>query len=251
LARTTKLPRAFPHPIIPTERKIFVLLISSHPAAIESIQKVLSRRPEDFRLQCVQTVETATARVAGGGVDLLLLDLSERSGPPERRLDPLLDLRQACPTVPVIILCQPGDESLAAEAQRIGAADQLLIEQANARLAGLIDTVVANSRTPISSPTTASRGEGKTITFMGAKGGVGTTVAALNVASALSRKSTVILVELRPAQGVLCRYFHPHPPLKTTANLLTLQTDSLSAAGSAGLSVGPGEHAGAAHLICP
>ena len=215
---------------MPTERKTFVLLISRHPAAIESIRNVLSNRPEDFRLQCVQTVETAIARIAGGGVDLVLLDISERPGPPERRLDPFLDLHRACPSMPVIILCEAGDESLAAEAQRVGAADRLLIEQADARLAGLIETVVANNRTPISSPKTAGRGEGKIIAFMGAKGGVGTTIAALNVASALSRKSTVILAELRPAQGVLCRYFHPHPPLKTTANLLTLQTDSLSVA---------------------
>jgi len=230
LARSTKLPRAFPHPIMPTERKTFVLLISRDPAAVESVRNGLSNRPEDFSLQTVQTIETAMARIAGGGVDLVLLDISARSGSPERRLDPFLDLHRACPTVPVVILCEAGDENLAAEAQRVGAADRLLIEQVNARLAGLIDTVVANNHTPVCSPQTAARGAAKIVTFMGVKGGVGTTLAALNVASALSRKSTVILAELRPAQGVLCRYFHPHPPLKTTANLLTLQTDSISAA---------------------
>jgi MinD-like ATPase involved in chromosome partitioning or flagellar assembly/HPt (histidine-containing phosphotransfer) domain-containing protein len=62
------------------------------------------------------------------------------------------------------------------------------------------------------------------ITFMGAKGGVGTTTVALNTASALARRSHAILVELRPALGTLSFYFRPPNRTLTIAHLLEIES---------------------------
>jgi pilus assembly protein CpaE len=66
----------------------------------------------------------------------------------------------------------------------------------------------------------ASRPAGGTISFIGAKGGVGATTVALNVASVLARDSKVILVELRPAFGTLLPYLKPYGQVRNIAHLL-------------------------------
>ena len=67
---------------------------------------------------------------------------------------------------------------------------------------------------------TSSGKGGKIIAFMGAKGGVGTTTVALNVAAALASRRRVILVELHPELGSLPLYFQPHRSARDIGDLL-------------------------------
>ncbi len=58
---------------------------------------------------------------------------------------------------------------------------------------------------------------------MGAKGGVGTTTVALNVAAALAGHRRVILAELHPELGSLPLYFQPHRSMRDIGDLLAPQ----------------------------
>jgi pilus assembly protein CpaE len=73
------------------------------------------------------------------------------------------------------------------------------------------------------------RKSAQVIGFLGAKGGVGTTTVALNVALALARQQkSVILAEMRPSFGTLACRLRQHPP-KNLRTLLDDTTDHYSA----------------------
>lgn len=69
---------------------------------------------------------------------------------------------------------------------------------------------------------------GKVISFMGAKGGVGTTTVALNTGAALARRSRVIIVELRPTLGTLSLYFNPPAQIRTIAHLAAMKPEAIN-----------------------
>ena len=72
-----------------------------------------------------------------------------------------------------------------------------------------------------------SRVPGRAIAFLGAKGGVGTTTTALNVAAALAaRGKSVILAEIRPSFGTLVFHLHQQPA-KNLRTLLELPGDRI------------------------
>ncbi|MGD0126070.1 MAG: AAA family ATPase [Terriglobia bacterium] len=73
----------------------------------------------------------------------------------------------------------------------------------------------------------APRKPTKVITFMGAKGGVGTTTVALNTAAALAQHSQVILVEVRPTLGTLSLYFKAPARTLTIAHLLEMEPTAI------------------------
>ena len=68
----------------------------------------------------------------------------------------------------------------------------------------------------------------KVITFMGAKGGVGTTTVALNTAAVLARRSNVIVVEVRPTFGTLSLYFNAPTRTLTIAHLLEMESTAIN-----------------------
>jgi MinD-like ATPase involved in chromosome partitioning or flagellar assembly len=70
---------------------------------------------------------------------------------------------------------------------------------------------------------------------MGAKGGVGTTTVALNVASALASRSKVILVEMRPTLGTLALHLQPPGLTRGLSHLLDPESgvDASTKVGSA------------------
>jgi pilus assembly protein CpaE len=57
------------------------------------------------------------------------------------------------------------------------------------------------------------------LAVLGAKGGVGTTTVALNVAADLARRHKVILIEMRPLFGTLAQYFKPHGAVRNLSHL--------------------------------
>jgi pilus assembly protein CpaE len=218
----------------------FVLLIEKDPAEAALIRQSLSQHGGgSFRLQCVAGVSVALARIGGGGVDVILLDLSLRDGRPLRdgrygdSLAGFLPVRRAAPRVPIIVLYDAHDEGLALQAMRAGAADCLLKEESrDAMNRAICSAVELVRRRPGSRNKIAlsSRPEGGTISFIGAKGGVGATTVALNVASVLARESKVILAELRPAFGTLLPYLKPHGPVRNISHLLRAEATEIEPA---------------------
>lgn len=205
-----------------------VLLIDEDSAAIDSIRRALADQASRFKLRRVADVPTALARIWGGGIDLVLLNLAasanavEMSGGAENPLAPFRELQEKAQGVPVVILCDSAGEGLARTAVEQGASAYVLREAFAVDLLKVLLSVTGEAAVSSTAPRTlASTGKsGKIIAFMGAKGGVGTTTVSLNVAAALAGRRRVILVELHPELGSLPLYFQPHRSIRDIADLL-------------------------------
>jgi pilus assembly protein CpaE len=68
----------------------------------------------------------------------------------------------------------------------------------------------------------------RTVSFVGAKGGVGTTTVALNVAARLAhQRQRVVLAELRPSGGILWRLLRFRSEVRAITPLLALEPDHI------------------------
>ena len=79
-----------------------ILLIDEDSAAIDSIRRILGDQASRFKLRHVADVPTALARIRGGGIDVVLLNLA--SGGAENPLAPLHALQEKAQGVAVVIL---------------------------------------------------------------------------------------------------------------------------------------------------
>jgi pilus assembly protein CpaE len=200
-----------------------ILLIQEDAADAATVREALAPEKEGLlRLQCVERLPTALARLAGGGVDVILLDLSLDRASPGDLLDNLVKLRQLAPHIPIVVLSSPDDEGLALRAKRAGAADFLPKDQWADGLAQVVRSVLERScngrKADVRSVAESPKGA-RIIAVLGAKGGVGATTVALNVASDLARRHKVILVEMRPLFGTLSLYFKPHGTIRNISHL--------------------------------
>ena len=190
------------------DQDLTVLLIDPDSAAIDSIRRVLGDQASRFKLRRVADVPTALARIWGGGIDLVLLNLPVRDSA-ENPLALFRELQEKAQGAPLVVLCDSSGEGLARTAVQQGALAYLLREAFEADLLKLLRSVaakVAPSHAILRTLSPSGKG-GKIIAFMGAKGGVGTTTVALNVAAALAGRRRVILAELHAELGSLPLYF--------------------------------------------
>jgi pilus assembly protein CpaE len=203
---------------------IFVLLIQKDSTETALIRQSLAQPGEcGFTLQSVETMPTALARIGGGGIDVIIQDLSLDDGRSSDSLGDFLAVRQAAARVPVIVLYEAHDAALALKAMRAGAADCLPKRGSSGAIDRAIRSAIASVRkhpAPRNVKLVPPRPAGGTISFIGAKGGVGATTVALNVASALAQSSTAILVEMTPAFGTLLPNLRPHGQIRTISYLL-------------------------------
>jgi pilus assembly protein CpaE len=207
-----------------------VLLIHEGQASIEPIREALADPEIGFRLQCVERLPTALARIAGGGVHAVVIDLSRSDQPENERLDSFLKFQKGAPNVPVIVLCGPGDENLALKAVRAGAADFLVRERCAPDLNRLLRSAIVTAAPRLDARQLEAAGltrNGTVIALLGGKGGVATTTVALNVACALAQWSTAVLAEVRPMFGTLPQYFHPQHHVRNLAHLLRTQPHAI------------------------
>lgn len=204
-----------------------VLLVTDNSANVRGVREALAGSEEKFTLQHVERVRTALARIAGGGVTVILLDVS--GDPAGKGREALEALEAGAPDLPLIVLCGVEDEA---------AVKQLLAQKAVISLFRpdwhdkLTDSILGATSQPATassrSPTRGSKGT--VIAISGAKGGVGATTVAVNLASLLASSFKVILAELRPPFGTLCHFFRPHRAARSLQNLLALDRAELQSA---------------------
>ena len=118
----------------------------------------------------------------------LLLDLRGQSALPPS----LLAFRQKHPSIGLVIVASTLQPTLMLEAMRAGVGEFLAEPLTRADLTAAITRV-----------TTRSAAVGSVFAFLGAKGGVGTTTTAINVATELARieRNGTLFVDLHPAYG--------------------------------------------------
>ncbi|HUS06865.1 MAG TPA: response regulator [Bryobacteraceae bacterium] len=214
---------------------MFILLIQKNPAETALIRSALAQMEDTVvHVQCVESLATALARIGGGGVDLILMDLSLQDDGSNDPLSGFLQMQKAASPTPIIVLYAADEEGLALRAMRAGATDYLLKERYSDGVASVMRTAMnlgrkrpehRNSNSFMPSPQL-----GGVISFIGAKGGVGVTTVALNVACVLAKTRKVILVELSPAFGTLQPYLKPYGQLQNTSHLLRTEATQISPA---------------------
>lgn len=189
-----------------------VLLIEDNRIEAKQTQHWLSETKDvAFEVEIVDTLQAGSSRLELGGIDIVLLDLNL---PDSRGLETFITLHERSPQVPIVVLTGEYDETVGPLAVEKGAQDYLVKQQASAvMLKRVVLHAMARHRVFLEGlkRTLPSKAR-QVIGFIGAKGGVGTTTTALNVALALSLQGkAVILVELRPSYGTLACHVHRSP----------------------------------------
>ncbi len=109
-----------------------VLLVEDNPADARLLKEMLWEIPA-FRFHVIwaERLSAAMERLAEGGIDVVLLDLSL---PDSRGLNALAKIQGKAPQLPILVLTGLDDEALAARAVREGAQDYLVKGQVDANL---------------------------------------------------------------------------------------------------------------------
>jgi MinD-like ATPase involved in chromosome partitioning or flagellar assembly/DNA-binding NarL/FixJ family response regulator len=206
---------------------IHVLLIEDNRLETRQIQHWLAANTEvAFEVEWVDGLVSGLERLSRGGIDVVLLDLNL---PDSRGLETFETLHERAPEVPVVVLTGEHDESLGTHAVQLGAEDYLVKQQVDGgRLSKIVQYAVFRHRAQVEAITKALRSKsGRVVSFLGAKGGVGTTTLAVNVAVALAETGkSVILAELKPSFGGLASSLQ-RLPATSLANLLDVPADRI------------------------
>jgi signal transduction histidine kinase len=111
-----------------------VLLVEDNEGDARLIREMLQDAPGTrFRLECADRLTTALERLARGGVDVVLLDLSL---PESQGLDSFFQVHAHAPGIPVVVLTGSKDEELGNKAVQSGAQDYLTKGQVDGSLLG-------------------------------------------------------------------------------------------------------------------
>ncbi|HSP69420.1 MAG TPA: AAA family ATPase [Bryobacteraceae bacterium] len=212
-----------------TDTSALILLLQENSADGEYIREALADSGGGFRVQSLERVGTALARIAGGGVDLVILDLSRSKKPETEACEDFLKLRTNAPQMPIVVVVESDADSLIVRTVKSGAALCLTRARCKTDLNSMVRNVIDRRVAPPVAIPELHKG-GIVITVLGAKGGVGTTTVALNVASGLTESRRVILAELRPTYGTLTPYFRPPRLAGNLAYLLRPDAATISVA---------------------
>ena len=114
------------------KRRIKILLIEDDLDYPQLIKTMLAREMGDlFDLECVDLLQTGLERLAAGGIDVVLQDLSLSDS---QGLDTFTRTHAQAPEVPIVVLSCLDDKELAIEAVHAGAQDYLVKDQVDGDL---------------------------------------------------------------------------------------------------------------------
>jgi len=178
-------------------KTIKVLLIEDSAEYAELVQTWLSLSGEiAFALNWTDSLAAGLKRLKQGGVDVILLDLSL---PDSNGLETFTRTRAHAPDVPLIVLSAGDSESLALQTIQEGAEDYLVKNTCNRELlVRAVRYALVRHGHPGRSHTEGSLDQTRIIGVLGAKGGVGGTTVACNLAAELRYQTgkKVLLVDL-------------------------------------------------------
>jgi Flp pilus assembly CpaE family ATPase len=179
-----------------------VLLVEDSPEFAELVERWLSPKSDiEFVLNWTDSLMAGLNRLAKGGVDAILLDLGL---PDSHGRETFTTATMHAPGVPIIILSGGDTESLALQMVQQGAQDYIVKSACNSDiLVKALQYAVGRSSHQASGETTSD--EGTVIGVMGAKGGVGATTFACNLAIELRRQTehSALLVDMDVSAGLV------------------------------------------------
>jgi len=158
-------------------------------------------RAQDVRVKSLPVGDLlALAQVATSQPDVVVLDIRDSNTLPPT----LSTLRRQHPTTGVVIVAARLDPVLMLEAMRAGVSEWVSNPVSADDLLGAVERV---------STTRTAGVQGQLFAFVGAKGGVGTTTLAVNVAAALARASEqrTLMIDLHLSYGDAAVFFGAEP----------------------------------------
>ena len=186
-------------------KRIAVLLIEDDPDYVTLVQMWLAASKDyDFEVSWTDTVQDGIARLAGGGIDVILLDLSL---PDSSGSETFLSVFASAEETPIVLLSGDDSDELAVELVSLGAQDYL-VKGASSGGPLIRSILYAMSRRPAGDATTDSS-RAQVVGVMGATGGVGVTSFACTLAAELREQAdqSVLLCDFGlNAQGATFRF---------------------------------------------
>ena len=182
---------------------IEVLLLEDDEEDSLLLQATLERvAPGQFRFTLVPCLNDALDLLQTRVFDIVLTDLNL---PDSLGIDTFRRIRMRAALIPVLVWSGLADEGMAIEAVQLGAQDYLIKgESKGSQVVRAIRYAFERDKLQKAQVATTHPKKGKTVAFVGVKGGVGTTTVAANVAAALACEAhRVTLVELHPGFGTL------------------------------------------------
>jgi Flp pilus assembly CpaE family ATPase len=157
-----------------------ILLIENSATVATQIETSLSS-PESFDLQRSEDLTSGLNRLRSSSFDAVVLDLSL---PDSQGFATLVAVRNECPETPIVVLGD--DETPSTGVQVLSEGAQDYVTKAAWKPSSLPRILrFAIERHNTGRPAVTAK-HGRLLTFMGARGGTGTTTVALNVAAALA-----------------------------------------------------------------
>ncbi len=208
--------------------KIKILLIEDNPGDARLIRDGLSMGGDGSGVQWTDHLAKGLEMLELGQFDAVLLDLSL---PDSQGLLTFEKLHRHAPRLPVVVLTGLDDEEVALQAVRAGAQDYLVKGAAkSSAILRVVRFAVERNRVMDSLRGGASpQSLGKSIGFMGVRGGSGATTVALNAAAALARQGkSVAAIELSPYRSGFS-YQLRLAPRRDLADLMKLDTEHINA----------------------
>jgi Flp pilus assembly CpaE family ATPase len=168
------------------KKTLTVLLMEDNPEYAALVERWLSPANDiEFVLNWTDSLMAGLNRLAKGGVDAILLDLGL---PDSHGLGTFTTAKTHASGVPIIILSGDDTESLALQMVQQGAQDYIVKSACSSEiLVKALQYAVGRSSHKTSGETAAD--QGTVIAVMGAKGGVGATTFACNLAIELHRQT--------------------------------------------------------------
>jgi MinD-like ATPase involved in chromosome partitioning or flagellar assembly/CheY-like chemotaxis protein len=206
-----------------------VLLLEDDAGDARLFQASLGPRQAGFAVVHVTRLAEALHRLAGGGFDAIVLDLSV---PDSQGLETFRRIHQQAPAVPSLVLTGLDDEGLAIRAVQAGAQDYLIKGHGDSSRVGQAIRYAIGRQQSINQQLQRAQGStrGCLVGVVGAKGGAGTTTVVLNLAATLAaRRHAVIAAELCPGHGTFAEQTGQKPGLNL-AQLLVLEPHQISSA---------------------
>lgn len=173
-----------------------ILIVDDDIDSLKLIGLTLQR--QGFEIVAANTGKQALDKATSDTPDLIILDvmMPDMDGTEvcrRLRADPALK------TIPIIMFTAKAMVDDKVAGFEAGADDYLTKPTHPAELVNRVKMLLARRQ----QPTAERTGAGLALGFLGAKGGVGTTTLATNVAAAISQKNPTILADFRPGQGSL------------------------------------------------
>ncbi len=204
-----------------------ILLIEDDPDYQQLISAVLAACGDMFELK------TASGLVAGLSLieqylpELIVADLNL---PDSSGYETFLQVRDRARGIPIVVLTGLDDDHLALRAVEDGAQDYLVKSLIQPKLiARCVNMALSRQKRQVPGKERAPSAPGAVLSFVGSKGGVGTSTTAVNIAALLAQNGlTTVVIELQQGRpGTLSLYSQTEPPhslnslLKKPADTIT------------------------------